>query len=59
MKTVSIILLFFTFHFSAMAEKGFVVNILPDKLTLPIDCEAQINLQRLRSAPEKFSIGYS
>jgi len=59
MKTLGIILLFFTFHSSAMAEKGVVVNILPDKLTLPINCEAQVKLQRLKSQPEKFSIGYS
>lgn len=59
MKTFSIIFIFFTFHSSAMAEKGVVVNILPDKLTLSIDCEAQVNLQRLKLQPEKFSVGYS
>jgi hypothetical protein len=40
-----IILLLFTFHSSAKAEKGVVVKILPDKLTLSIDCEAQTDLQ--------------
>ena len=59
MKIFSIILLFITFHSSAMAKKGVVVNILPDKLTLSIDCEAQVKLQRLKSEPEKFSVGYS
>jgi len=59
MKTLSIILLFITFHSTAMAEKGVVVNILPNKLTLSIDCEAQVKLQRLKSEPEKFSVGYS
>lgn len=59
MKTLGLILLFLTFHSPAMAEKGVVVNILPDKLTLSINCEAQVKLQRLKSQPEKFSIGYS
>jgi len=59
MKIFSIILLFITFNTSAMAVKGVVVNILPDKLTLSIDCEAQVKLQRLKSEPEKFSVGYS
>ena len=59
MKILSIILLFVTFQSTAMAEKGVVVNILPDKLTLPIDCEAQVKLQRLKTEPKKFSFGYS
>jgi len=42
-----------------MTEKGVVVNILPDRLTLSIDCKAQVKLERLKPAPEKFSVGYS
>ena len=41
----SILLLLVTFHSSAKAEKGVVVKILPDKLTLSIDCEARTDLQ--------------
>jgi hypothetical protein len=59
MKILSIILLFITFQSTAMAEKGLVVNILPDKLTLSIDCEAQVKLQLLKTEPKKFSVGYS
>lgn len=59
MKTLSLILLLISFHSFAATEQGFVVNILPTKLTLPIDCEAQVKLQRLKSEPKKFSVGYS
>ena len=45
MKIFGIILLLFTFHSSAQAEKGVVVKILPDKLTLSVDCEARTNLR--------------
>jgi hypothetical protein len=45
MKIFSIILLLFTFHSSAKAKKGVVVNILPDKVVLPTGCEARTDLQ--------------
>jgi hypothetical protein len=45
MKIFSVIILFFTFHSFAMAEKGFVVKIFPDKLTFPIDCETRADFQ--------------
>ncbi|NMR27312.1 hypothetical protein HH219_17520 [Pseudoalteromonas sp. NEC-BIFX-2020_015] len=59
MKILSATLLLFTFHSSVMAEQGVIVNILPDKLTLSISCEAQIRLQQLKTQPEIFSVGYS
>lgn len=59
MKSLSLVLLLISFQTFASAEQGFVVNILPDKLTLPIDCVAQVKLQRLKSDPKKFSVGYS
>ena len=59
MKIFSIILLLLSFQSYATAEKGVVVNILPDKLTLSINCEAQVKLQRLITEPKKFSVGYS
>lgn len=58
MKNFGVILLLFVFHSSAKAEKGVVVNILPDKLILSADCEVQANLQRLQSQPENFSVLY-
>jgi len=51
MKIFGIILLLFTFHSSAKAEKGVVVKIFPDKLIFPIDCETWANPQA-----EEFSI---
>lgn len=59
MKSFSIILLLLSFHSYAIDKKGVVVNIFPDKLTLSIDCEAQVKLQRLKTELEKFSVGYS
>lgn len=41
MKIFNILILFITFHFSAMAETGFVVKIFPDKLTFPLNCETR------------------
>ncbi|MEH6711530.1 hypothetical protein [Paraglaciecola polaris] len=45
MKTLIITLLLLSFHSYAMAEKGFVVKIFPDKLTFPIDCETRADFQ--------------
>lgn len=45
MKTITIILLLITFTAAAKAEKGVVVKVLPDKITLPVSCEAQTNLK--------------
>jgi hypothetical protein len=48
MKIFGIILLLISFHSSAVDEKGVVVKILPDKLTLSIDCEARTDLRAER-----------
>ncbi len=45
MKTLVVTLLLLSFHSYAMAEKGFVVKIFPDKLTFPIDCETRADFQ--------------
>jgi hypothetical protein len=54
MKFFGIILLLITFHSSAYTEKGVVVKILPDKLTLSIDCEVNADLLQ-----EKASVFYT
>ena len=61
MRNFAIMLLLFTFDFAANAGDGVVVKILPDKLILPIGCEAMADLKLLhQSKPQsqKFSIGY-
>jgi len=50
MKIFATILLLFTFHSSANTAKGIVVNILPDKLTLSIDCQARADLLREKAS---------
>ena len=54
MKIFGIILLLISFHSAAIDQNGVAVKILPDKLTLPIDCESWANLEA-----EDFSILYT
>lgn len=59
MKIVAALLLLISFNSFAIEEKGFDVKILPDTLTLPLGCVADIKLKRLKSNPKKFSVGYA
>ena len=59
---IGVMLLMSAFYSEAKNDKGVVVKILPDKLTLPTECEVISELSLLKpanqSSDRKFSIGF-